>query len=68
MNNIIGPSLIDLDIMGNQKIIFSSMNGKKYNKYLENEFVTIDNLTQINDRTTAAENFIEKVYEMSKNT
>ena len=72
MNNYIGPSLIDLDIMGKQKIIFSSLDGSQYYNYLENrsnvEFVTINNLTQINDRTIATEDFMEKVYQISKDT
>ena len=72
MNNYIGPSLIDLDIMGKQKIVFSSLDGSQYYNYLENrsnvEFVTINNLTQINDRTIAAEDFMEKVYQISKDT
>ena len=72
MNNYIGPSLIDLDIMGKQKILFSSMDGNQYYNYLENrsnvEFVTINNLTKNNDRAIAAEDFIEKVYQISKDT
>ena len=74
MDEISGPSLVNLDITGNQKIIFSSMDGKGYDEYLENranvEFVTIDtNLTQIkDDRTAIAQYFIEKAYEISKDS
>ena len=73
MNTKTGPSLIDLNIIGNQKVIFSSMNGKNYNDYLENranvEFVTINNLTQFrDDRTAATEYFIEEAYKLSKDT
>ena len=72
MNTKTGPSLIDLDIMGDQKVIFSSMKGNRPEDYLENrtnvEFINIDMTKYKNDRTAAAENFMEEVYEMSKDT